>query len=206
MPKPWIATLDGGELALANSLRIRPLGQVYGCSVQMVSAQYQPMVTGEIAIEVEVFHEMLQRSLDHLRQEALSLGANGVIGIRIDWKQVDYTIAVSPPNYGSSMMVTGLAVFDELAPKGVLYLAAATIDEVFALRKADYVPAGFAVGASSYYQIAWRQVPTMTGGIFSVWANEEITELTQGPYAAREIAMGRMSQAALAAGVPESWE
>jgi len=200
MPKPWIATLDGGELALANRLQIHPLGQVYGCSVQMVYNQYVPAVSSELVVEVEVFHEMLQRSLDHLRQEAASLGANGVIGIRIDWKAVDYMIAATAPNYGTSLMMTGLAVIDELAPKGAHYLAASTIDEVFALRKADYIPVGLAVGKSSYYQIAWRQVPKMTGGIFSTWANEEVTELTQGPYIAREIAMHRMSQAALAAG------
>jgi uncharacterized protein YbjQ (UPF0145 family) len=196
MGKPWLANFNSGQLVIANQVGIRPLGQVYGCCVEKVSMLYFPIATSEVVVEAQAFDEMLTKCQAHLREEASRLGANAVFGCLIEWKRVD---DLFPPNdatyFVSSLKITGTAVWDPSAPSNEVLLATADLPGVFALRKADYLPAGLAVGKCTFYQVAWQQSPNTTG-FLGTWANEEVVELTRGPYAAREIAMGRMSEMA----------
>ena len=200
MPKPWIATFNGGELVCANQVGLKPLGQVFGCAVRGVSTQFFPATSDEARIESEAFDPMLAESLARIRAEATQLGANAVVGCQVVWTRVDEKVEASDGYYPSTLKISGTAVLDIEARKGEFYIVPASPDEIMVLRRADYIPAGLALGRSTYYQTAWRQVPKMTGGAFSTWANEEVVELTRGPYVAREIAMGRMADMAKAAG------
>ncbi len=200
MAKPWVATFDGGELVFARQLGLKALGQVYGCCVEAVSTMYFPATSCEAGIEAEAFNSMLEKSTGHMRQEASRLGANAVLGCRVEWNRVDRTVETVSTYYASTLKISGTAVIDPSAPTDAIYLASVDPCEVFALRKANYDPVGLAIGRCTYYQVAWRQIPKMTTGLIQTWANEEVVELTQGPYAAREIAMGRMAEQARSAG------
>ena len=82
------------------------------------------------------------------------------------------------------------------------FLSSLSGQDHWMLREAGYRPVGFALGNCTWYQIPnWQTRNATTSGFFgSGWTNQELADFTQAMYAARELAMGRMSREAEAVG------
>ncbi len=187
MASMWTGNLSSPELLALRQLGVEPLGQVYGASVQGVSSVLFPITTSEVKAEVAAFLEMLEACTASVREQAEKLGANRVLNCRL-------THHLSKEARGGyfpyKMELVGLASKDPAGPRNDCSLSAATPTEFVCLVNNGFDPCGLAVGFTAFYQVAWRQPPKK--GRFGTWANEEVSELTQGPYTAREIASNRM--------------
>ena len=188
MTKVWVGTINARELYALSHVGIEPVGQVYGASVRAISTLYFPATTSEVHVEMEAFQQMLADCMASMNREADALGANGVIDCEIV-QNVNYEMQASGFII-LSMQIMGTGVIDRSYRGMSRYFAHINSGELIALRKGGYDACGLVVGTSSFYQVAWRQIPKL--GPFGFWANEEVYELTQGPYTARELAMSRM--------------
>jgi len=196
MAHPWIGTITPKEMVALAEIKIVPIGQVFGTSFRSISTLYFPTTSSEVRNEVEAFQMMLEDSMNSLRNQATQMGANGVI----DMKMV-HTVRVDQSANGSWLMSTtivGTAVSDQSRPQPELFTAGISANDIVMLRRAGFEPCGLVVGNSSYYKVAWRQIPKV--GPLGFWANQEVSELTEGPYIARELAMTRMGEMARACG------
>ena len=196
MAKPWIGTINSKEMSSLAHINIVPVGQVFGASVRTISTLYFPITSSEINNEIEAFQMMLETCMNALIDQTRAMGANGVIDVKFT-HQMDVDNANSGIWLLTSKMV-GTAVQDKGHGSDDLYTAGITANELVILRKAGFEPCSIAIGNSVYYKVAWRQVPKT--GPFGFWANQEVTELTEGPYIARELAMSRMGEMARKSG------
>jgi uncharacterized protein YbjQ (UPF0145 family) len=193
---PFSSTLSVGEFALSAKLGLRPVGQVLGASVHQVGYQYLPEASswgGEVMCELQIVSQAWDRTrrlaLDRLTEEARQAGADAVVGVSVsrgahDWAEgaVDY-------------MVTGTAVRLPNSDGGRWpVLSDLSGQEYWQLYQAGYQPAGLVAATSVFF------VSPSAGMQWQRWAttyrNQELTEFTQGFYAAREIVLTRLSSQA----------
>jgi len=188
MANLWIGTVSPAELLALTQIGVEPAGQVYGVSVQAVSIGSFPATTSEVTGERDAFDVMLSECLFLMNSQADQMGANGVLSCNISYG-VDFEL-MDTGYLKFTMQITGTGVKDRDSICNHRYFATVSPCELIAMRKVGYEPSGLAVGNCTYHQVAWRQQPAK--GPYGTWANQEIAELTQGPYTAREIAMSRM--------------
>jgi uncharacterized protein YbjQ (UPF0145 family) len=193
---PFSSTLSVGEFALSSKLGLRPVGQVLGASVHQVGYQYLPEAAswgGEVMGELEVVSQAWDRArrlaLDRLTEEARQAGADAVVGVSVkrgthDWAEgaVDYVVSG-----------TAVRLADSKGDRWPV-LSDLSGQEYWQLYQAGYEPAGLVVATSVMF------VSPSAGMQWQRWAttyqNQELTEFTQGFYAAREIVLGRLSSQA----------
>jgi uncharacterized protein YbjQ (UPF0145 family) len=189
---PFSSTLSVDEFALCSKLGLKPLGQVLGASVHQVGWQNLPWSSswgGGLICELDVigaaWEEARRRAFDRLAEEASHLEADLVVGVRLhrgvhDWAAgaVDYVVngtAVRLP--GSDR--AGRPLLSDLSGQ-----------EVWLLDQAGYVPVGLVAATAVFfvspsYSTQWAR--SMTSAV-----NQELTDFTQGVYAARESALGSL--------------
>lgn len=198
----FTSNLSANELLLTHECGFSPVGQVMGSSVYNVGWQSMPSnwgwSSGELEIITAAHYEARHLALGRLRQEAKLLGADGVVGVRLERRESEW---------GSGMMefiAIGTAVRRTGAPPshGEPFVSALSGVDHWALLKAGYRPVGFCLGNCTWYQVAsWATQNVQGGGIFGGgWNSQELTEYTQALYTAREAAMYRMRLEATAVG------
>ncbi len=205
----FTSDLTVNEFALVHAVGVRPVAQVMGSSIYHVGWQQQGAMWGAswqpggVSQELEAlsyaWNDARQRAFARLEQEARLVGADAVIGVRLqsgshDWAagSIEY-IAV-----GTAVRIADTEPADSPA------LSDLSGQEYWQLRQAGYRPLGV-VGASTVFYVVpgWSQ-QRLQSGLFSSWANQELGDFTQGVYDARETALARLTaeaQALNAAGV-----
>ena len=198
----FTSNLSPAELLLTHECGYDPLGQVMGSSVYNVGWQSIPMgwswASGELEVVTAAHYHARHLALGRLGQEAKLLGADGVVGVRLERGGFDW---------GTGMLefiAIGTAVRRSGAPPshGEPFVSALSGADHWALREAGYRPVGFCLGNCTWYQVAsWATQRVQGGGLFGGgWNNQELTEYTQAVYAARSLAMSRMQAEAAAVG------
>lgn len=193
---PFSSTLSVDEFALCSKLGLQPIGQVLGASVHQVGWQNLPWSAswgGGLIYELDVisaaWEEARRRAFARLSEEAGHLGADLVVGVRLhrgahDWAAgaVDYVVN------GTAVRIPGSE------RRGGPLLSDLSGQEVWQLHEAGYGPVGLVAATAVFfvspsYSTQWAQ--------FSM-VNQELTEFTQGLYAAREHALRSLSTQARA--------
>ncbi len=197
---PFSSTLSVGEFALTSKLGLRVVCQVLGASVHQVGYQYLPEESawgGEVMCELDVVSQAWDHArrlaLNRMREEAREAGADAVVGVSIksgthDWAQgaIDY-------------MVSGTAVrFPDPRSGAEPILSDLSGQEFWQLYQAGYMPAGLVMATASVF-VSPSQGMQMQRWI-TTYQNQELSEFTQGFYAARELVLGKLSTQAAAAG------
>jgi uncharacterized protein YbjQ (UPF0145 family) len=195
---PFSSTLSVDEFALTSKLGLQPLGQVLGASVHQVgwqnlpwSASWSTGAAYELDVISAAWEEARRRAFDRLAEEARHLRADLVVGVRLhrgahDWAAgaVDYvvngTAARLPGSRGSSRPL----------------LSDLSGQEVWQLHQAGYAPVGL-VAATAVFFVS-PSYSTQRAQVMIGTPNQELTDFTQGIYAARERALGSLSQQASA--------
>lgn len=204
----WSSNLSVSELALVGDVDYEPLGQVMGASVFNVGTQWRnpnwrdstrQIVFGyELDITTEAYALARQRALSRLQKEAELLGAEGVVGVRLQYEEI----------HGEAEMVEyqafGTAISRRHAPppkSGKLpFLCSLSGEEFWKLNQAGYMPVGLAAGNCAYYcSLSWNSQRLVAGGALnkSAWANQELPEFTDALYSARELALERVASRAM---------
>jgi uncharacterized protein YbjQ (UPF0145 family) len=195
----FTSDLSVNEFLLVREARFRPLGLVLGSSVYHVGLQAQSRrVSQELDVMSHVMSRARELAMTRMRKEALALGADGVVGVRLDTRAHDFGSDVA------EFVAIGTAVKAEQRAGGGARTWRSDKDQPFtsnlsgqdfcALIRAGYAPLGMVVG-SCVYHIARQQ----SGQVISnIGRNVELEQFTRALYDARELAMGRMQTAAQA--------
>jgi uncharacterized protein YbjQ (UPF0145 family) len=184
----FTSDLTVNEFAVAQGSGLTPIAQVMGSSVVQHGWQnYGWSSFGGGVREIPSFaapwNLARERSFDRLRQEAQLAGADAVIGIEINVNSavggasnVEYVV------FGTAVRETTLTVRDAPRPR----MCALSGQDVDKLRR---------IGAETLDVIGHTSVvavelsPYANQMMGSWWGNQEMTEVTQGVYAARRLAM-----------------
>ncbi|HEY9785906.1 MAG TPA: heavy metal-binding domain-containing protein [Candidatus Obscuribacterales bacterium] len=155
--------------------------------------------TGEMGAITEAQLTARQTAVNRMLNEAHAMNAHGVIGVRVNASHFNFQSRMTEfTAIGTAIRIPGLK-----DGKGV-FTSDLNGQEFWQLYNAGYLPKELSFGVCSYYikcDPQTRQVidPTlldmMTG---KNWNNQEIAIFTQGFYAARSLAIGRLSEAAQA--------
>ena len=180
--------LSAKEYAIAEASGLRPIAQVMGSSVVQHGWQnYGWSAYGGGIREMPSFavpwNLARERSFDRLRQEAQFVGADAVIGIELTTNSflgepgtVEYVV------FGTAVRETVLDQGDAHRPR----MCALSGQDVDKLRR---------IGAQTLAVIGHTSVVTVALSMQanqlmrSWWGNQEMTEVTQAVYAARQLAM-----------------
>lgn len=199
----FTSNLSASELLLTRERGYRPQGQVMGVSVYNVGWQWTPgsswfAASQEMETLTAAHYHARHLALGRLSQEARLLGADGVVGVRLERQGFEWGTGLL------EFMALGTAVRRAGAPptQGEPFVSALSGADHWALREAGYRPVGFALGNCTWYQVASPQTQqAQTGGWFGgSWQNQELADYTQAVYTAREWAMRRMRAEAEAVG------
>lgn len=191
---PFSSTLSVDEFALCSKLKLQPVGQVLGASVHQVGWQNLPWsasLGGGTIYELEVvsaaWEEARRRAFDRLTEEARHLRADLVVGVRLhmgahDWAagSVDYVVN------GTAVRTPG----PERSRRPLL--SDLSGQEVWQLHQAGYGPVGL-VAATAVFFVSPSYSTQWTQSYVGSTVNQELTDFTQGVYAAREHALRSLS-------------
>ena len=194
--------LSSKEYALAQASGLRPIAQVMGSSVVQHGWQnYGWSAYGGGIQEMPAFAQpwnlSRQRAFDRLRQEAQFVGADAVIGIEMTAKG----FLADPGNV--ELVVFGTAVRETVLParpSSGPRMCALSGQDVDKLRR---------IGAETLGVIGYTSVVCVALSMYanqmmrSWWGNQEMTEVTEGVYAARHLAMDEVRRQAQQIGANE---
>jgi uncharacterized protein YbjQ (UPF0145 family) len=187
--------LSAKEYALAQASGLTPIAQVMGSSVVQHGWQnYGWSSYGAGIQEMRSFARpwnlSRQRSFDRLRQEAQFAGADAVIGIEMiaksflgDPGNVEYAV------FGTAVRETVLPARGDSGPR----MCALSGQDVDKLRRIGAETLGV-IGHTSVVVVALSMQANQM--MRSWWGNLEMTEVTQGVYAARHLAMDEVRRQA----------
>jgi uncharacterized protein YbjQ (UPF0145 family) len=195
----FTSDLSVKEYAIAQASGLTPIAQVMGSSVVQHGWQnYGWSAYGggirEMAAFATPWNLSRQRSFERLRQEAQFAGADAVIGIEMkahsflgDPGNVEYAV------FGTAVRETTLAHRDSRGPR----MCALSAQDVDKLRRIGAETLSV-IGHTSVVAVALS--PQANQMMRSWWGNQEMIEITQGVYAARQLAMDEVRRQASAAG------
>ncbi|MGI8713163.1 MAG: heavy metal-binding domain-containing protein [Solirubrobacteraceae bacterium] len=187
--------LSAKEYALAQASGLTPVAQVMGSSVVQHGWQNYGWSTygggiQEMRSFAKPWNLSRQRSFDRLRQEAQFAGADAVIGIEMTAKgflgdpgNVEYVV------FGTAVRETVLPVRGHGGPR----MCALSGQDVDKLRRIGAETLGV-IGHTSVVCAALSMRANQMMG--SWWGNQEMTEITEGVYAARHLAMAEVRRQA----------
>lgn len=197
--------LSVGDFALCREAGVRPVAQVMGSSVYQVGWQGYPWSNGwqarGEAFELEGLSEAWNRAralaLGRLAEEAALAGCHAVVDVTFDDRRHEFL------GDEIEILVNGTAVVVEGAPPagGKPVLTDLSMPDFVLLRRAGYDPVGVVAATSVIYVIPGSATQRLTTGLFSfAQPNQELTDYTQGLYAAREQALMRANNEAWRSG------
>jgi uncharacterized protein YbjQ (UPF0145 family) len=198
----FTSDLSAKEYAIAQASGLTPIAQIMGSSVVQHGWQnYGWSSYGGGIREMPSFaapwNLSRQRSFDRLRQEAQFAGADAVIGIEMTAKgflgdrgNVEYVV------FGTAVRETTLARRDGSGPRAPR-MCALSGQDVDKLRRIGAETLGV-IGHTSVVCVALSLQGNQMMG--SWWGNQEMTEVTEGVYAARHLAMNEVRRQASEAG------
>ena len=183
--------LGVAEYALLERLGIAPVTLVMGSSIYHVGWQGGfAFMAGEIATLSDGYNECRRVALGRLLEEAQACGADAVVGLRITQGTHDWAPGAT------EFIAVGTAVRLPAAMKGSgTVLTDLSGQDYWKLCSAGLRPVGIAAHTSVHYVPAsWQTQMAQGGGMYSGgWRNQELSDFTQGVYAARETAMGYLT-------------
>jgi uncharacterized protein YbjQ (UPF0145 family) len=188
--RPFTCDLSVDELLLVEEAGYEPLGIVTGSSVYSVGA-WSRMIAWDQSQEVREVSQALygarHLAMSRLTADAGNLGAHGVVGVRL---------TVDLEAYGerrTEFSAIGTAVrAREGAGRRPAFTSNLSGRDFYALRLGGFHPVRLVMGACVWHvarQDPLQWLRTRTG-------NVELTNFTEGVYAARELAMARMTHEA----------
>ncbi len=191
--------LSTKEYAVAQASGLEPVALIMGSSVVQHGWQnYGWSAYGGGIREMPSFampwNLARERSFDRLRQEAQFAGADAVIGIELTTDSllgepgtIEYVV------FGTAVRETALARPGKLGPR----MCALSGQDVDKLRRIGAETLGV-IGHTSVVIVALSMQANQL--MRSWWGNQEMTEVTQGVYAARHLVMDEVSRQAREAG------
>ncbi len=191
---PWTSDLSVNEWLSLKRYKLQPLGQVMGSSYYQIGYVSTPTATGfggyfsasrELQAPTRALYEGRRLAITRLLQEAAMLGANAVVGFRMDAKGYEPKDGIIEfVCFGTAVQIEGLPKFDTPV------ICSVSGQDFVRLIAAGQLPVGLALGATVYYlQTDWYDMRQEHS-----WYNQEMRGFTQGVYQARHLAMRKLRE------------
>ncbi|MEA2213797.1 MAG: hypothetical protein QOF83_3745 [Solirubrobacteraceae bacterium] len=188
----FTSDLSVNEFLLVKQSGFEPLGLVLGSSIYHIGFQ-QAMwnQSQEMGVLTQAMYHARELAMTRMEEEADQLGADGVVGVRLDIGRYDWGADLA------EFIAVGTAVrhaAGELhrAPNGRPFTSDLNGQDFATLLRAGYRPTGLVMG-NCVYHVA-RQ--GMMASLRQMGRNVEMPNFTQALYEARELAMERMQKEA----------
>jgi hypothetical protein len=137
---PWVATLTPSELRIARTHGIRPIAAVSATCWLHYGWSW-----------TEGHSQGWNAALRRLRQEAIAVGANAVLDVKMR------TVAVGIENSMDFTLIGTAVKIDGLPPSSDPVVATLPALEFVKLLEADVVPTGIAIGAHYEWMSDWQR-------------------------------------------------
>jgi uncharacterized protein YbjQ (UPF0145 family) len=195
----FTSDLSTNEFLLAREAGCDPIGLVMGSSFYQVGFYrnfwgYRDR-TGEVEALTQAQLAARELAVSRLQQEAALLGADGVIGVRLQQRRKSWDISgmVEFTAIGTAVRIPGRS------PTKLPFTSDLSGQEFWQLQQAGYQPKGLVFGVCSYYVHSDLNTRNLMNQ--SIWSrifgrgrqNQELVQLTQGFQDARELAITRMT-------------
>ncbi len=188
----FTSDLSVNEFLLVKQAGFEPLGLVLGSSIYHIGFQ-QAMwnQSQEMAVLTQAMYHARELAMTRMEEEADQLGADGVVGVRLDIGRYDWGADLA------EFIAVGTAVKHAVrglhrAPNGRPFTSDLSGQDFATLLRAGYRPTGLVMG-NCVYHVA-RQ--GMMASLRQIGRNVEMPNFTQALYEARELAMERMQKEA----------
>lgn len=184
---PWTSNLSVPEWLLAKKYKFRPLGMVMGSCFSHLGYSKADIggswSSGEFSVIAHAIRDGRSKALNRMTLEAQELGANAVVGVRVDSHMPGYF------GHDTEFAAFGTAVAVEgLEPTGQPLLCTVSAQDLAKLLAQGSVPVHLALGVSVYYQYTdWRTAMNEYS-----WFNKEIPSMTEAVYTTRHNALSDM--------------
>ena len=208
--KLFSSDLSVSEFLLAREAGFEPLGVVIGSSVYHIGWQPTYVTAGggigygfgygyvyedqELTVITEAKLRARELAMARMEAEAAALGADGVIGVRLDVGEYAWGPGLSEfIAIGTAVRARGAAAGTYRTRFGKPFTSDLSGQDFRTLLHAGYRPLALVLGVCVFaaYQngVAFQNISGWWGygGV-----NQEVQQFTQATYSARELAMGRM--------------
>ncbi|HEX4106892.1 MAG TPA: heavy metal-binding domain-containing protein [Solirubrobacteraceae bacterium] len=184
----FTSDLSVNEFLLVKQAGFDPVGLVLGSSIYHIGLQVAGWKTSrELDVLSQAMYEARQLAMTRMEEEADQLGADGIVGVRLE---------VGRGDWGADMaefIAVGTAVKHRegvlhRAPSGRPFTSDLSGQDFWTLLRTGHRPVGMVMG-SCVYHVAHRGMLKAMG---QMGRNVELENFTQALYDARELAMERM--------------
>jgi uncharacterized protein YbjQ (UPF0145 family) len=185
------------EFLLVRKAGFEPIGLCVGSCIYHLGFQFVGLMSNqELEVLSTAMYEARALAMERMRAEAAQMGADGIVGVRLTVKRMEWDSKVLEfVAIGTGIVhATGHQGFR--GPKGQPFTSALTGQDFWTLLQAGYRPLEMVMG-SCVYHVA-RRGPFAS--LASVGQNVELTNFSVALYEARELAMERMQLEATQAG------
>jgi uncharacterized protein YbjQ (UPF0145 family) len=184
----FTSDLSVNEFLLVKESGFEPLGLVVGSSIYHIGFQQSAWNQNqEMAVLSQAMYEARELAMTRMEEEADQLGADGVVGVRLDIGRYEWGASLA------EFIAIGTAVKHRegklhRAPNGRPFTSDLTGQDFWTLLHAGYRPVGLVMG-SCVYHVAHQGIRQ---AFRQMGQNVEMQNYTQALYDARELAMERM--------------
>lgn len=185
----FTSDLSVNEFLLVKETGFEPLGMVVGSSIYHIGIQVARWgKSQELNVLTAAMYNARELAMRRMEAEATELGADGIVGVRIEMKMYAWGESVA------EFVAIGTAVRSTThpgeyrAPNSRPFTSDLTGQEFYTLCRAGHFPVAFVFGTCVYH-VAHQGFMQTLG---QVGRNAEMPQFTQAVYDARELAMGRM--------------
>jgi uncharacterized protein YbjQ (UPF0145 family) len=191
--KLFTSDLSINEFALLHGAGFEPIDLVMGVSVYHVGYQFTGIrQQSELPVLTEATYHARWNAAARMQAEADKLGADGVVGVRLEWRQhgaesehIEFIAVGTAVRYTAKPGALR-------RPNGQAFSSHLSGQDMLTLMRSGYAPVAFVMGNCVYHIAAQGFLQTMR----QMGRNVEMPQWTQGNYEARELAMSRMQSEA----------
>jgi uncharacterized protein YbjQ (UPF0145 family) len=184
----FTSDLSVSEFVLLAQMEMQPLGLVMGSSIYHIGWQMPAgfFRSQELETLTSALYEARELSVQRLEEEALTLGADGVVAVRLIIKGFLEPGCIEVVALGTA--VKAPPGEDHRRADALPFTCDLSVQDVYQLYQIGYVPSELVVGNCVYH----IRHQGMMQQLANASMNVELDNFTQGFYEARELAMGRM--------------
>ncbi|RIV24701.1 hypothetical protein D2Q93_06360 [Alicyclobacillaceae bacterium I2511] len=189
----FTSDLSVNEYLLVREAGFEPIGMVMGSSVYHIGVQIGQFGQNmELETLTQAMYHARELAMSRMEEEANELGADGVVGVRLDIKRYEWG------NDLAEFIAIGTAVVTRNASKGfrthrnMPFTSDLSGQAFWTLLKSGYRPLSLVMGTCVYH-VAHQG---LLKSVSQIGQNQEQLNFTQALYDARELAMERMQQEA----------
>ena len=188
----FTSDLSVNEFLLIKDAGFHPLGFVMGSSIYHIGLQARNWSKSQELVKLsEAMYAARELAMTRMEEEAIALGADGVVGVRLDVNYYEFGkdsaefiamgTAIKAEDGRSYRNAEGKPFTSDLSGQGF-----------WTLRRVGHIPLGLVMG-SCVYHIAHRGIGQ---AVSQMGNNAELVNFTQALYDARELATTRMQDEA----------